>query len=327
MSEEIVCEVARYRRQGDAEELAEQVRLILDDETLHLSYHDGRGTSCDDSDPCEVIATEPDLHQVRVGQVTRIQGYPEVIERLPLLLRVTVASATPDSAEAITDANIDDAEDCDLYVSDQWWAPWQTTEGLRFCPTGAFVTDSPDLSPAWVQISFIETASRTSGYFTGQLGLITAAVVADIYDPDEDATVVTLSSRADDAQTVANWLLHGGFSRDFYGGDSDGMAMLTQLFVDAALHPDGYDRINGDDLAAGITQYAEGFGSSPTAEWGMSLNLDDAVIHKVLDLLSETDPQLADIVTAARDPESPPGRARAAALKEIAEDCEANDND
>jgi len=321
MPAELVYEVARYVRVGDTDELVDQIRLILDDGTPRLTYTDGSDRSCDREDLCAVVAAEPDLHGVRVDHVTRIHGRPEVIERLPLLLRAfaapTAAAAEHASASTPDDVSIHEAENCELYVSDEWWAPFQTTDGVRFVPTGGFVGESPILLHEWVGVSFIETASRTSGYFTGELGLITAAVVADIYDPDEDDNVITLSPRGNDAQTVVNWLLHGGFSSDFYSGDNDGLAMLTQLFVDAALRPDRCDRIAGEDLAAGITKYVEGGGATPTAEWAMGAHLDRAVVDGVLELLSQTDPQLADIVTASLDPESPPGRKRATALKEL----------
>jgi hypothetical protein len=121
----------------------------------------------------------------------------------------------------------------------------------------------------------------TSGFFTGRLGLITPAVVADLYDPDEDDNQLTIFPRGDDAQTVTDWLLHGRFSRDVYSDkDADGQAMLTQLFVERALHRK--PSISGVRLAAGVAQYENTFGANPSAEWSLWVRLNDDVIEGVL---------------------------------------------
>lgn len=104
------------------------------------------------------------------------------------------------------------------------------------CPSGDVASSGePFFDREWASISFIETMSRTSGYFTGRLKLVTPAVVADFYDPDEDDNQLTIFPRGNDAETVTDWLLRGGFSRDFCcEDDADGRAMLTQLFVETA---------------------------------------------------------------------------------------------
>jgi hypothetical protein len=308
MGAEAIYEIARYREGADGELIERVQLLLLSDGSLRLQYADGQERLCAGDDACSVIAAEPDLNGVRADEVTRIQGRPDVLERLPLLLR----GRDDDFPEGVDDS----PWAYNAYVDDERWGALPTTDGLRMFPTGGYAMEfEPFFKTDWASISFIETASRTSGYFTGRLGLITPAVVADFYDPDEDDNALTIFPRGDDAQTVTDWLLYGGFSSDFYRADDfAGLAMLAQLFVEAALpvEPSG----SGDRLAAG-NAYEDTVGASPSAEWSMWISLDDDVIQGVLARLSDLNARLADIVTGALNPDSPPGRARAAALKEL----------
>jgi hypothetical protein len=137
-------------------------------------------------------------------------------------------------------------------------------------------------------------------------------------DPDEDSNQLILKRRGDDAAMVVDWLLGGLMVRDFWGdGDAEGRALMAQLFVEATCGAEPGAHIDGIKLAAGVTPYEDTFGSSISAEWTLSVSLDRDIIGRVLDLLSDLDPRIADIVTAGREPDSPQGRARAEALQEV----------
>jgi hypothetical protein len=310
MDAETIYEIARYRNDTDPAELIDRVELVaLPDGALMLRYADGHEKSCSGTDAYDIIAAEPDLHGVRTEEVTHIQATPAVLEQLPLLLR----GRDDEDPEGVDDC----PEEFEATVAGDWWSGQSTTDGTRILPTGdTFWThDEPHFDEKWVEIRFIETASMTSGYFTGTLGLVTPAVVADFYNPDEDANQLTVFARGDDdAQAIADWFQDGAFCRDFCAAE-DGHAMLTRLFAETALgrEPSG----TGDRLAAGVTQYVDSFGSSPSAEWSLTLSIDDEIAQSVLRRLGGLDARRADIIAGAVDPDSPPGQARAAALREL----------
>jgi hypothetical protein len=52
-----------------------------------------------------------------------------------------------------------------------------------------------------------------------------------------------------------------------------------------------------------------------SSEWRLGLDLEPAMIDRVLDLLTRSGPEFSEIVTAATDPESPAGIARRSALE------------
>ena len=69
------------------------------------------------------------------------------------------------------------------------------------------------------------------------------------------------------------------------------------------------DRVWGEQLAAG-EEYEPSIGGTPSAEWWLELNMPAEVIEAAVDQMTGRSPELRDIVTAVREPESEAGRAR-----------------
>lgn len=192
------------------------------------------------------------------------------------------------------------------------WCPWPTSDGDRLLPE-----DWPTvrLEPLWVSINFSEWDSRTSGVATLNIGLATPAAVVTVRQLDElDAPDVEVSRRGDsatdDAARVMHWLLDEGLFSD--PGDPT-EELIAQLFVEAIFADHNGVSLPGSRLAAGST--AEfGFGDSDSEEWRLSVDMTPEMIDVALDILAARSPRLQQIVTAGRDPESPAGRVRKAAL-------------
>ena len=86
------------------------------------------------------------------------------------------------------------------------------------------------------------------------------------------------------------------------------------------LYPINEEAISGSYLVAEI-ELTEAtlewcMGIWDLSDWRLQLDLEPATIDAVLDLFAQRGPRLCDIVTAARDPESPAGLARRAAVEQ-----------
>jgi hypothetical protein len=163
-----------------------------------------------------------------------------------------------------------------------------------------------------------------SGCSETVIGLATPSAVAcatliDEQDEEKDAVLWRRGDTArDDGAVFVKWLLEGVMWEGSGGLEE---AVLAQLFVDASMDDLNGVGIPGSRLAAEC-ETRMGWGDEDSSEWRLELNLAPDVIDAVLDVLAERSPRLADIVTAARDPASPAGVARRAALGEWSESFE-----
>jgi hypothetical protein len=156
----------------------------------------------------------------------------------------------------------------------------------------------------------------TSGTAIFSIGLATSAAVVAVQQVDElDAPDVQRSRRGDtaaeDTAQVMHWLFDGGLLSD--PGDPTSEALVAQLFVEAVFLDRNGVSVPGSRLAAGSTTKS-GFGDSDSAEWTLAVDMPPEMIDVALNTLAARSPRMRDIVTAAVDPKSPPGRARQAAL-------------
>lgn len=326
MNSEVVFEIARYAVNADKEVLLERLQLITQDGALFQSAPDGTKRACEGSDSTAVVAKDADLNEVRANQVTRIAGSRSLMEQLPLLLTLPGDAADADEwSDAMLDKHIaQSTADKDMYrvayIGDERWYAYETVDGLKMLPENTSIAwqGEPAMKRIIGHLSFSEEGSMTSGTDMSTLGLITETVVAAFTHLDSYTDSLKIWSRDDDADTLVGWIMNGDIASHYsYGRDDDGAAMLAQLVVEAGLSEDKGVSIQGDALAAGVTQYGDTMGSSPTGRWRLSLGVDNPTIELALDRISETSSRLADIVTAGLRPESAQGRARAAALQEL----------
>jgi hypothetical protein len=220
MRGELVYDIARFSEDPESGESIKRIQVFADGGTFWLRDEDGTEHPFADSDISSIVASTEALHQIRPSQLTKITGGQSIVNRLPLLLTVPPAPTNP--TDIYREAQVNGVD---------WWA-YETTDGVRMLPYGGSEYE-PRIDPSWVYASFIETDSRTSGMFSGQLGLTTPDVVVDFLNPDDDPNRLSVRRRGDDAQDVTDWLLHGEFYRDFWGDRADGRSLMTQLFVEA----------------------------------------------------------------------------------------------
>ncbi|MGW8936583.1 hypothetical protein [Gordonia terrae] len=255
-----------------------------------------------------MIAGDSQLHMVHVLELTTITAEPELAALLPLVLQ----------AEGVGDETLG-RDEWEVTINGASHSPYATAAGAyRLLPDDGFSAVAFDTP--WVSVSFIETGSMTSGTDVATLGLVTPSVVAAVTELDPhvgaDDVPVQLWRRGDakdDARVVVDWLTNNGLV-DYLTTPSE---MLIQLFVDAAINPSGPETVRwGNYLAARFADEGE-VGSGPSARWSLDLNLSPETLTLTLDLLAAGDPEVAHIVEAARDPESPAGQKRRALLEDL----------
>lgn len=213
MSAEVRYEIARYRRAEHSDGLIDRHRVIRRaDGSLAVSSADGRECPCPQRGVDEVIAADPALHRVNPIEVTEVQGSPEVLDGLPLLLRVADEGHPPESYEVL--------------VGDEPWDVLETTDGLRLVPDGYLIADRGTLPEPWVQIDCAD--APTPKTCVERLGLVTPAVVAAVAISHSGDQRLTVTARGDDVETVVDWL-----RRDRPGAGWPAETLLRH-FADAA---------------------------------------------------------------------------------------------
>ena len=198
-----------------------------------------------------------------------------------------------------------------LYVNGDRWCPWPTPEGDMLLPEE---WPTVRFESYWAHLSFIETGSMVSGFDRTTLGLVNQTVDASAVEPDPgleyDEQEVRVWRRDGNINTDAgiflDWLVDNPLERfwDLSMGN-----MLPRLFVEATLNDRNGSAVWGDYLAAG-EDYEPAIGATPSAEWRLKLSMPAEVIEAALDQMVKLSPELRDIVTAVREPDSEPGRAR-----------------
>lgn len=330
---ELLYDISRYDPSGDTEVLIERAQLIDNGGALWRRSMDGSEIRCNSDDVAAEINADPMLSEVRADEVTRIAAGAVALRLLPLLLRL------PGDGDDAYDDCWSDAMQKEhlhvfsfaerdvsrvLYVNGGRWGWFATTDGNRMLPDKPEDFDEtngqvPSLE-ALGKLTFGESASHSYGLDSTTIGLATPGVVVCTRVPDEGDKEIRVEQRGgDDVETFLNWLFHGTFAKDYFGADEDGEALLAQLFVEVT---DGgtYGCIAGDFLVAGLEGSPDDLGMMgvhSTSEWTLDVGLDKSKVDEILDRLTARGGKFRDIVTAARDPESPAGQARRAALEHL----------
>ncbi|MBS9532862.1 hypothetical protein KIH27_04580 [Mycobacterium sp. M1] len=245
MDADAIYEIARYRRGEDSDGLSGRRQLITGaDGSLAVRHGDGRVSPCPQHSAAAAIAADPGLHGIDPIEVTEICGRRDVLDELPLLLRMLDEAHPPESYE--------------VYVEDDRWDVLETVDGPRAFPEGYAIAGSGTLPDEWVAVRWADPSGAVKPVAVGRLGLVTPAVVADVCVAGRDDPRIAIAARGDDAGAVAGWLLHGGFASTVRA-EPDMPAALIGLFAAAA---------------AG--------GTHAFAELSMALSLGDDVVRDVL---------------------------------------------
>jgi hypothetical protein len=325
-SSETVYEISRFDPAGKRERLIERLELRHRAGSLFFRAADGSEVQCQSNDVEAEIASMPQLHEIYADQITRITASPDALRYLPLLLRTPGDAADFDKthwSQDMWDEHIEDSRDEQrgvirvLYVNDLRWGAFATSEGQRLLPDDNVDWDFydngeiPELD-MWGRVTFGESASMTYGLEIGMVGLATTGVVIVTWEPDQQPNEIRLTRRNDDVETFIDWLLNGGVCN--YGSGEARQVLLTQLFVEVAVGGLEGD-IAGDYLMAGMDIPELMIGAYESSEWTFDLGLNQSMTEAVLDRIVERGGRPADVVTAAREPNSPPGQARRTALE------------
>jgi biotin operon repressor len=323
MDEPFTFTISRFGVSADTEMLMQHAELVRADGALILRVDGEADRTLRTTDVASAIAEESTLSEIRANQITRITAAGAALNLLPLTLCVpgdpddfdeTLWSKTLANEHTYQNWVVQPGRCRVAYVNDDRWCPWPTTDGPRMLPE-----DWPTvrLFSTWARLTFTETASMTSGLDEITLGLVTPGVVAACRDPDSGSLKVATWKRTgeptDDAQIVVEWLLD--WVPGFYTRSDGFKALMTQLYVEAELHGRSGDELSGGALAAGW-KTGLGFGDTDTSEWTLELATPGNAGSIALDLIADMNERLSAIVTAARDPASPEGRARQAVLEQ-----------
>jgi biotin operon repressor len=323
MNENFTYKISRFGVSAETEMLIQHAELVREHGALVLRVAGEADRTLTSTDIASAIAEESTLSEVRANQITRITAAGAALNLLPFTLSVpgdpddfnqTLWSKTLADEHTYENWVVQPGRCRVAYVNDDRWCPWPTTDGSRMLPE-----DWPTvrLSSTWARLTFTETASMTSGLDEITLGLVTPGVVAACGNPDSGSLKVSTWKRtgepSDDAQIVVEWLLD--WVPGFYTRNDGFKALMTQLYVEAELHGRSGDELSGGALAAGWETWL-GFGDTDTSEWTLELAMPGSAGSAALNVIAERNERLSAIVSAAREPDSPEGRGRHAALEQ-----------
>jgi hypothetical protein len=327
--------IERFAVNGEEEVLVERAELLQTEGGL-VARIGSEERILDAGDATAAIKSEPGLSEIRANQITRITASGEALDQLPLILAIpgdpddfdeTLWSETLAEEHTTQSWVVQPGRYRVAFVNNQRWCPFPTPDGPRMLPEA---WPTVDLDPMWGHLTFSENGSMVSGVDELFVGLVTKRVAAACYYPD--CTVdgseheVTLWARGDeaglDAKMFVEWLLDWISATWFNEQET-----FAQLFVEAAVN--GYDGepVWGNRLVADFTTLPA-IGAYESSEWNLELDLPASVISSALDLVAQRSPRLAEIVNAARNPHSPEGQRRLAAIAEATnDDADSEDQD
>lgn len=301
MPEEILYEISRYTDSVADEMLINRTQVVRMQDYFVRRTEAGLESRLTGTDVLSAISADSLLSDVYAEHDTRITATAQLAAQLPLVLHARLSDSEAEAAPHHLDA-----DEWRLLVNDARWAPFLTTQDSY----ALLPADPPevDLFTTWAAMNFSETDSRTSGDDRASIGLATADVVVTttLLDPLIDSPEYPVRmwrrgrTQADDAALIAEWFTGNDLS-DYLGIDP---RMLVRLFAATANEPDTHKICYGDYLALN-TPSREETGGTPTSEWRLRLNLSPEVIGLALDTIADTNTEFNDIVTAARDPQSP----------------------
>lgn len=339
MGLEVVYDIARYAINTDTEALVERAQIVSDEGVLRWRDVDGAETPCVEDNVPAVIAAHSSLNEIRPDQITRITAVPAVLGELPFVLRPTgewedfEEAAWSEAARAHIDEDWRDNRPWDpyrvLYVNEVRWCTRHTSLDDRLLPDNL----EGSLNPKWGELSLYESGTMASGESSSTLGALTPAAAIDTASLDGDLaeeyadyTILGLHRRDGsvdaDARILADWLLGSPVPWYFYkDGNFVDPILFVQLFAEAATS-DGSTSLECEELAAAAghdLSYRDSGSGIPTAYFSLQLGVGREVIDAALDLIADREPEYRDIVTAARDPESPAAKARDARMEALYE--------
>jgi hypothetical protein len=200
----LLYEISRYGVATDAEQLLQQVQLVRRDGAL-WRRSDGFETRCGTGDVTTVIMSDPLLNEIPANEVTRIVAEPDVVRQLPIALRIPGDGSDFDEtlwSDAMLHEHLDASDGTDargvyrvLYVNDDRWGAFTTTDGERLLPEGGESEHLPALDPQWGWLSCDETGGMSDGPEVCCIGLVTVGAVVTYAGSPYDGSELDLSRR------------------------------------------------------------------------------------------------------------------------------------
>lgn len=134
-----------------------------------------------------------------------------------------------------------------------------------------------------------------------------------IADPKPVVLCRSAADPAGQAAMTVEWLLD--WVPEQLGLESEAhRQMFVQLLVEVAVRRNMKEEIPASYLAAGHRDQPDTAGN---AIWSLDLHLPAEALAHVADIVAQRDPTMAEIVTAATNPESPEGRSRRSAVEAL----------
>ena len=322
--------IERFDVSGEEEELIERAELVRDGDALVCLVQGREERTLEATDVPSAIAGEPVLSEIRANQITRITADDLLYEELPFLLQVP---GDPDDFDATlwseemreehtTIGDLDRNMFRVAYVNGLRWFAFPTIDGgSRMLLDSEFPPGVPDVRD-WATLTIAEEALGQEDSF--QIGLMTQLAVVATHTRRTESMIadprpVVFRRRAADpagqAAMTVEWLLD--WVPQQLGVESEAhRQMLVQLLVEVAVRRNMKEEIPASYLAAGHRDQPDNAGN---AIWSLYLHLPAEARAHVADIVAQRGPAMAEIVTAATNPESPEGRSRRSAVEALGE--------
>lgn len=321
--------IERFDVSGEEEKLIERAELVCEGDVLVCLIQGREERTLEATDMPSALAGEPILSEIRANQVTRITADDLLYEELPFILRVPGDlddfDATLWSPEMMEEHTTIDDLDRHMsrvaYVNGLRWFAYPTIDGESRMLVGSELSPGlPDVRD-WATLTITEDDPYQEDSF--QIGLTTKLAVVATHTRTEswiaDPMPVVLRRRAADpavqAAMTVDWLLD--WVPQQLGLESEAhRQMLVQLLVEVAVRRNIKEEVPASYLAAGHRDQPDKAGN---AIWSLDLHLPAEALAHVADIVAQRGEAMAEIVTAAMNPESPEGRSRRGAVEALGE--------
>lgn len=321
--------IERFDVSGAEEELIERAELVRDGDALVCLVQGREDHTVEFTDVPSAIAGETALSEIRANQITRITADDLLYEELPFILQVpgdpdefdaTLWSAVMTEEHTTTDDFVRNMFRV-AYVNGLRWFAYPTVGG------GSRMLLESELSPGlpdvrdWAILTIAEDGLSQEDSF--QIGLTTElAVVAThahtksmIADPKPVILCRSATSPAELAAMTVDWLLDW-VPQQLGVENEPHLQMLAQLLVEVAVRRNMTKEIPASYLAAGHREQPV---DAANAIWNLELHLPAEARAHIADIIARRGPAMAEVVTAATNPESPEARSRRSAVEALGE--------